>query len=63
MKKFGYNFLRSVVVLFSTMQNLSFKFNFYAEKQINQTSIGAILHQREFFGGVNQIMILFEVNC
>jgi hypothetical protein len=53
MTNFGYNFLRSVVVSSRTMQNLSLKFNFFVEKQINQTSIGAILHQRELFGRVD----------
>jgi hypothetical protein len=60
MTNFGYNFLRSVVVSSRTMQNLSLKFNFFVEKQINQTSIGAILHQRELFGRVDWAMILFE---
>jgi hypothetical protein len=58
-KNFCYNFLR-LVVSSSIMQNLSLKFNFYVKKQINQTSIGAILHRRELFRRVDRAMILIE---
>jgi hypothetical protein len=43
----------SLCHLLTDMQSLSFKFNFYVEKKIKQSSIGPILHWHELFRGVN----------